>query len=175
MEGMGSRLGRTSSRYGLSATATIFNGPVRKWKRKWVHVSPSPTLNYRSNNHSNGHNDQNHNGSRLLLCRWTPLPPAAATSTITEDPPKRKFRYTPIAVLKERSKAEKKAEQEVEKQLIEWQTTKNDEQNVEDDFKSETQANRSTFSELPGGKLLEFELLFAAISKRILGIKMSKT
>uniref|UniRef100_A0A6N2KHY2 Uncharacterized protein n=1 Tax=Salix viminalis TaxID=40686 RepID=A0A6N2KHY2_SALVM len=64
MEGMGSRLGRTSARYGLSATATIFNGPVRKWKRKWVHVSPSPTLNYRSNNHSNGHNDQNHNGSR---------------------------------------------------------------------------------------------------------------
>ncbi|KAJ6416902.1 hypothetical protein OIU84_002731 [Salix udensis] len=61
MEGMGSRLGRTSARYGLSATATIFNGPVRKWKRKWVHVSPSPTLNYRSNNHSNGHNDQNHN------------------------------------------------------------------------------------------------------------------
>lgn len=46
-----------------------------------------------------------------------------------------------IAVLKERSKAEKKAEQEVEKQLIEWQTTKNDEQNVEDDFKSETQVS----------------------------------
>ncbi|KAJ6979572.1 uncharacterized protein [Populus alba] len=139
MEGVGSRMGRTSSRYGLSATATVFNGSVRKWKRKWVHVSPSPTLNYRNNNHSNGHNDQNNNGSRLLLCRWTPLFPAASTSTTTEDPPKRKFRYTPIAVLKERSKAEKKAEQEVEKQLVAWQTAKNDEQNDEDDFKSETQ------------------------------------
>ncbi|XP_061983430.1 uncharacterized protein LOC133703046 isoform X4 [Populus nigra] len=139
MEGVGSRMGRTSSRYGLSATATVVNGPVRKWKRKWVHVSPSPTLNYRNNNPSNGHNDQNNNGSRLLLCRWTPLTPAAATSTTTEDPPKRKFRYTPIAVLKERSKAEKKAEQEVEKQLVAWQTAKNDEQNDEDDLKSETQ------------------------------------
>ncbi|KAJ6893961.1 hypothetical protein NC652_027897, partial [Populus alba x Populus x berolinensis] len=141
MEGVGSRMGRTSSRYGLSATATVFNGSVRKWKRKWVHVSPSPTLNYRNNNHSNGHNDQNNNGSRLLLCRWTPLFPAASTSTTTEDPPKRKFRYTPIAVLKERSKAEKKAEQEVEKQLVAWQTAKNDEQNDEDDFKSETQVS----------------------------------
>ncbi|XP_011013132.1 PREDICTED: uncharacterized protein LOC105117239 isoform X2 [Populus euphratica] len=134
MEGMGSRMGRTSSRYGLSATATVFNGPVRKWKRKWVHVSPSPTLNYRNNNHSNGHNDQNNNGSRLLLCRWTPLSPAAATSTTTEDPPKRKFRYTP-----ERSKEEKKAEQEVEKQSGGWQTAKNGEQNDEDDFKSVAQ------------------------------------
>ncbi|XP_061983428.1 uncharacterized protein LOC133703046 isoform X2 [Populus nigra] len=141
MEGVGSRMGRTSSRYGLSATATVVNGPVRKWKRKWVHVSPSPTLNYRNNNPSNGHNDQNNNGSRLLLCRWTPLTPAAATSTTTEDPPKRKFRYTPIAVLKERSKAEKKAEQEVEKQLVAWQTAKNDEQNDEDDLKSETQCH----------------------------------
>ncbi|KAL3576454.1 hypothetical protein D5086_021737 [Populus alba] len=167
MEGVGSRMGRTSSRYGLSATATVFNGSVRKWKRKWVHVSPSPTLNYRNNNHSNGHNDQNNNGSRLLLCRWTPLFPAASTSTTTEDPPKRKFRYTPIAVLKERSKAEKKAEQEVEKQLVAWQTAKNDEQNDEDDFKSETQANRSDFSGLPGVKLMEFELLFAATCKRI--------
>ncbi|XP_061983426.1 uncharacterized protein LOC133703046 isoform X1 [Populus nigra] len=175
MEGVGSRMGRTSSRYGLSATATVVNGPVRKWKRKWVHVSPSPTLNYRNNNPSNGHNDQNNNGSRLLLCRWTPLTPAAATSTTTEDPPKRKFRYTPIAVLKERSKAEKKAEQEVEKQLVAWQTAKNDEQNDEDDLKSETQANRSAFSGLPGIKLMEFELLFAAICKRIHGIKMSKT
>ncbi|KAJ6416903.1 hypothetical protein OIU84_002731 [Salix udensis] len=119
MEGMGSRLGRTSARYGLSATATIFNA-----------ITTPTAITTKTTT-----------GSRLLLCRWTPLSPAAATSTITEDPPKRKFRYTPIAVLKERSTADKKAEQEVEKQLIEWQTTKNDEQNVEDDFKSETQVN----------------------------------
>jgi hypothetical protein len=97
IEGVGSRMGRTSSRYGLSATATVFNGPVKKWKRKWVHVSPSPTLSYGNNNNSNGHNDQNNNGSRLLLCRWTLLSPAAATSTTTEDPPKHKFRYTPVS------------------------------------------------------------------------------
>ncbi|KAJ6938649.1 hypothetical protein NC651_005170 [Populus alba x Populus x berolinensis] len=36
-------------------------------------------------------------------------------------------------------------------------------------------ANRSTFSGLPGGELLEFELLFVAICIRIHGIKMSKT
>ncbi|KAL3612118.1 hypothetical protein D5086_003138 [Populus alba] len=97
MEGVGSRLGRSSSRYGPSATATVLNGPVRKWKRKWVHVSPSPTLNYRNNSHSNG-NSNNNNGSRLLLCRWTPLPPsaAAAATSPSEDPPKRKFRYTPV-------------------------------------------------------------------------------
>ncbi|CAK7322880.1 unnamed protein product [Dovyalis caffra] len=137
MEGVGSRLGRASSRYGPTATATVFNGPVRKWKRKWVHVSPSPTINYRNNNHSNGHNDNN-NGSRLLLCRWTPLSPAAASGTTTssssEDPPKRKFRYTPIAVLEERSKVEKKVEQEDEKQLVGWQTAKEDDQIVGDDF-----------------------------------------
>jgi hypothetical protein len=65
-------------------------------------VSPSPTLNYRNNSHSNGHNNNNNNnnGSRLLLCRWTPLPPsgaAAAATSSSEDPPKRKFRYTPVS------------------------------------------------------------------------------
>uniref|UniRef100_A0A803M1P3 Uncharacterized protein n=1 Tax=Chenopodium quinoa TaxID=63459 RepID=A0A803M1P3_CHEQI len=30
MEGVGARLGRSSSRYG---TTTVFNGPVRKWKK----------------------------------------------------------------------------------------------------------------------------------------------
>ncbi|KAF2285711.1 hypothetical protein GH714_007322 [Hevea brasiliensis] len=44
MEGVGSRLGRASSRYGPSATAAVFNGPVRKWRKKWVHVSPSSTI-----------------------------------------------------------------------------------------------------------------------------------
>ncbi|KAG6790189.1 hypothetical protein POTOM_006337 [Populus tomentosa] len=153
MEGVGSRLGRSSSRYGPSATSTVLNGPVRKWKRKWVHVSPSPTLNYRNNSHSNGHNNNNNNnnnnGSRLLLCRWTPLPPsaaaAAAATSSSEDPPKRKFRYTPIAVLEERSKVEKKVEQEVEKQLVGWLTSKDDRQNIGDGFKSETQVMHSGF------------------------------
>lgn len=41
---VGSRLGRASSRYGPSATAAMFNGLVRKWKKKWIHVSPSTTV-----------------------------------------------------------------------------------------------------------------------------------
>ncbi|KAI5604900.1 hypothetical protein BDE02_01G317200 [Populus trichocarpa] len=154
MEGVGSRLGRSSSRYGLSATATVLNGPVRKWKRKWVHVSPSPTLNYRNNSHSNGHNNNNNNnnnnGSRLLLCRWTPLPPsgAAAATSSSEDPPKRKFRYTPIAVLEERSKVEKKVEQEVEKELVGWLTSKDDRQNIGDGLKSEIQDSNMSHLDL---------------------------
>uniref|UniRef100_A0A2P2LEC7 Uncharacterized protein MANES_05G109900 n=1 Tax=Rhizophora mucronata TaxID=61149 RepID=A0A2P2LEC7_RHIMU len=47
MEGVGSRLGRASSRYGPPAAAAVFSGPVRKWKKKWVHVS--------SNHHHHHH------------------------------------------------------------------------------------------------------------------------
>ncbi|KAH9617406.1 hypothetical protein KSS87_006580 [Heliosperma pusillum] len=35
MEGVGARLGRSSSRYG---TTTVFTGPVRKWHKNWVAV-----------------------------------------------------------------------------------------------------------------------------------------
>ncbi|XP_075672046.1 uncharacterized protein LOC142641491 [Castanea sativa] len=127
MEGVGSRLGRASSRYG-TATA-VFTGPVRKWKKKWVHVSQS-TLTYQnnSNSHSHSHSQSttttttNNGGSRLILCRWTPLSPtpaAAAAATAdsgagsADEPPRRKFRYTPIAVLEEQKRAVvKKAEDE---------------------------------------------------------------
>lgn len=105
MEGVGSRLGRASSRYGPAAT--VFNGPVRKWKKKWVHVSSSSsssTVSYQSNGHNNG-------SSRLLLCRWTPLPPTTTASSDgsgelgsgsgggsqLDEPPRRKFRYTPVS------------------------------------------------------------------------------
>ena len=105
MEGVGARLGRSSTRYG---PATVFTGPVRKWKKKWVHVSPSNA----SNNHSqtNGNNNGN-NGSHLLLYKWTPISQstnngtdadkssakdsAAATPT-PEEPPRRKFKYIPV-------------------------------------------------------------------------------
>ncbi|GAB4830776.1 hypothetical protein Ancab_004809 [Ancistrocladus abbreviatus] len=76
MEGVGARLGRSSSRYG---TTTVFSGPVRKWKKKWVHVTPSS-----SNNNSNASSNSNHihhslsngttngnSGSHLLLYKWT--------------------------------------------------------------------------------------------------------
>ncbi|GAV65192.1 hypothetical protein CFOL_v3_08707 [Cephalotus follicularis] len=130
MEGVGARLGRSSTRYG---PATVFNGPVRKWKKRWVHVSPS---NNNNNNHHNNHNSLNHhnningtptngnNGSHVLLYKWTPLAQSNTnnnnnssnnvssingdmnsskddTVSATQEPPKRKFKYIPIAVLEE--------------------------------------------------------------------------
>ncbi|CAL5409398.1 unnamed protein product [Camellia sinensis] len=129
MEGVGARLGRSSTRYG--PTSTVFNGPVRKWKKKWVHVSPQTNNNASSNHHLHhqsqtaNHNGINgNNGSHLLLYKWTPITPsqnsnsngngekssakeeevAAAVdiaASAAEEPPRRKFRYIPIAVLEE--------------------------------------------------------------------------
>lgn len=48
-----------------------------------------------------------------------------------------------IAVLEERSKVEKKVEQEVEKQLVGWLTSKDDRQNIGDGLKSEIQVSPS--------------------------------
>lgn len=120
MEGVGSRLGRASSRYGPAAT--VFTGPVRKWKKKWVHVSQSTLTYQNSQSQSNGHNSTttNNGGSRLLLCRWTPLSSSPAATAVAdsgsaEEPPRRKFRYTPIAVIEEQKKAAvKKAEDEAD-------------------------------------------------------------
>ncbi|XP_061337121.1 uncharacterized protein LOC133284143 [Gastrolobium bilobum] len=101
MEAVGSRLGRASSRYGAP---TVFSGPVRKWKKKWVHVSSS--LN--NNSHSHNNNNNNNASSRLLLRRWTPITATNAaddsSGNVSEEPPRRKFRYTPIAVLEEQKK-----------------------------------------------------------------------
>ncbi|KAI8000813.1 hypothetical protein LOK49_LG09G01434 [Camellia lanceoleosa] len=129
MEGVGARLGRSSTRYG--PTSTVFNGPVRKWKKKWVHVSPQTNNNASSNHHLHhqsqtaNHNGINgNNGSHLLLYKWTPITPsqnsnsngngekssdkeeevAAAVdsaASAAEEPARRKFRYIPIAVLEE--------------------------------------------------------------------------
>ncbi|KAJ4980594.1 hypothetical protein NE237_031431 [Protea cynaroides] len=116
MEGVGARLGRSSTRYG---PATVFNGPVRKWKKKWIHVSPSNTVNHQSNG-TNGNN-----GSHLLLYKWTPLSLSNNNNgdkTTSEDdnaaaqpeePPRKKFRYVPIALLEEQKKeAAEKADEE---------------------------------------------------------------
>ncbi|CAM8880095.1 hypothetical protein QQ045_019408 [Rhodiola kirilowii] len=91
MEGMGSssRLGgRSSSRYG-SAPA-VFSGPVRKWKKEWVHVAsrpPPPHPKARKDNCS------------LLLCKWT--------RTDSTQLPRRRFRYAPVADV-QKSKTESK-------------------------------------------------------------------
>lgn len=106
MEGVGSRLGRASSRYGQ---APVFSGPVRKWKKQWVQVS-SP-LSYSRSNSTHGNNVPS-----LLLCRWTPISSTNSgdnSSVKPEEPPRRKFRYTPIVVLDEMKKEfEKRANDE---------------------------------------------------------------
>ena len=82
MEGVGARTGRSSSRYG---TTTVFNGPVRKWKKDWVPIPPSSSSssNSNQNHHPNNNNNNNHsstngnvNGSsvsHLRLYKWTPI------------------------------------------------------------------------------------------------------
>ncbi|XP_050218314.1 uncharacterized protein LOC126669053 [Mercurialis annua] len=163
MEGVGSRLGRSSSRYGPSAT-TVFNGPVRKWKKKWVHVSPTTsTTGNRHNSHSNSrfNNNSSSSNSRLVLCRWTPLSSSASTaaagvdnSASPEEPPKRKFRYTPIGVLEEKRKAAKKDENEsnegVTNQLTPMETPKND-----SDSETKTENQDSNMSNLDLGLCLK--------------------
>ncbi|XP_074577450.1 uncharacterized protein LOC141833847 [Curcuma longa] len=92
MEGVGARLGRSSTRYG---PATVFSGPVRKWKKRWITLA---TPNNSSAAKANG----NVARSRLLLYKWTPVSskPADGAAQPEEHPP-RKFRYVPISVLEE--------------------------------------------------------------------------
>ncbi|KAF3451800.1 hypothetical protein FNV43_RR07896 [Rhamnella rubrinervis] len=132
MEGVGARLGRSSTRYG---PATVFNGPVRKWKKKWVHVASPSTSSTSSagaaSNANHSHHPQSHthngtangtNGAHLLLYKWTPITQSQnaaingnhgsingdkvagkedAAAALPDEPPRRKFKYIPIAVLEE--------------------------------------------------------------------------
>ncbi|XP_026438196.1 uncharacterized protein LOC113336743 [Papaver somniferum] len=112
MEGVGARLGRSSTRYG---PATVFSGPVRKWKKNWVHVSPSNSSNHHAQ--SNGSNGNN-NGSHLLLYKWTSDKSSSGKDynngvTTPEETPPKKIRYIPISVLEEqRREAAEEAEDE---------------------------------------------------------------
>lgn len=125
MEGVGARLGRSSTRY--SGPATVFTGPVRKWKKKWVPVPPNNN-NGNNSTHSAAGANNNNNSSHLLLYKWTPLTPVSNSAAAAngngnnpstpagaavgkdstpsdapaaEEPPPRKFRYMPIAVPEE--------------------------------------------------------------------------
>lgn len=100
MEGVGARLGRSSTRYG--GPATVFTGPVRKWKKKWVHVSTSSNAASSNPRHSH-HNFTNANlnavdATHLKLFKWTPLGNAdsAETDDLTDQPPRRKFKYISV-------------------------------------------------------------------------------
>ncbi|CAN0847297.1 hypothetical protein LINGRAHAP2_LOCUS4904 [Linum grandiflorum] len=104
MEGVGARLGRSSTRYGPT---TVFTGPVRRWKKRWVHVAPSPNggANFASTTSSTG----NQSSSHLFLYKWTPLTQSnnsnkddilaittAKDDSAEEELPKRKCKYIPV-------------------------------------------------------------------------------
>ncbi|CAI9772427.1 unnamed protein product [Fraxinus pennsylvanica] len=114
MEGVGARLGRSSTRY---SPTTVFTRPVRKWKKKWIHITPSSSNQTEANGKVNGVNSSSH----LLLYKWTPITPnqnkenngndgnnesknySKDDNDSVEEPPKRKFKYIPIAVLEEQA------------------------------------------------------------------------
>ena len=86
---MGARLGRSSTRYG---PATVFTGPVRKWKKKWV-----PVANPNGGGPQGNGNGGGNNASHLVLYKWTPISSAVADKgSATEESPSRKFRYVPV-------------------------------------------------------------------------------
>ncbi|KAK9689383.1 hypothetical protein RND81_09G056100 [Saponaria officinalis] len=85
-------------------------GPVRRWEKRWVHVSPplsstnkttTTTTATRSKPQHLSNLNKPPSKSPILLCKWTPLSPSPA---VAGELPRRKFRYTPIAVVKEQKK-----------------------------------------------------------------------
>nr|XP_043628971.1 uncharacterized protein LOC122600328 [Erigeron canadensis] len=111
MEGIGSRTGRPSSRYG---SAPVFTGPVRRWQKQWVHLSSSSSssLIYNKNNS----NSNNNNVSAIRIRRWTPVPAPTTDTGSPEERPRRKLRYAPIVVLEGKKKEAEKDEDDVKEE-----------------------------------------------------------
>ncbi|KAI3708605.1 hypothetical protein L2E82_37891 [Cichorium intybus] len=152
MEGIGSRTGRPSSRYG---SAPVFTGPVRRWQKQWVHVSSSSSsISYNhSNNNSNSNN--NNNVSTVRIRRWTPVPSAQSggdPESEAEEKPKRKLRYAPIVVVEKKKEIEKtdvvdvkeanKTHQSVTQGTSETET--DNEKNFEDVFATKSQVTEKS-------------------------------
>ncbi|XP_076928026.1 uncharacterized protein LOC143591821 [Bidens hawaiensis] len=103
MEGIGSRTGRQSSRYG---SAPVFTGPVRRWQKQWVHVSSNTSYKPNSNT--------NNNGSTVRIRRWTPVPAGEDSEAVAgEERPRRKLRYAPIVVFESKKKEAEKSDIDV--------------------------------------------------------------
>lgn len=114
MEGVGGRLGRSSTRYGPTI---VFTGPVRKWKKKWIHVAPNNNNNNNSTK-SNADSLSNDTTAHLKLYKWTPISQTQTQSQSQsqnddsgdgvdgedDEPPRRKIKYIPIALLEEQNK-----------------------------------------------------------------------
>ncbi|XP_078437574.1 golgin family A protein [Wolffia australiana] len=110
MEGVGARLGRSSTRYGPT---TVFTGPVRKWKKQWV---PS------GNNNGGAGNGSGNSAAHLVLYKWTLASapsngPAADKGNTVEETPRRKFRYVPVYVMEEEPKGEETTDTEEKPKL----------------------------------------------------------
>ncbi|KAI7743960.1 hypothetical protein M8C21_031538 [Ambrosia artemisiifolia] len=152
MEGIGSRTGRPSSRYG---SAPVFTGPVRRWQKQWVNVSSSSssiTYNHTNTSNSKGTNNNNNSDvSSIRIRRWTPVSSAnSGGDSESEERPKRKIRYAPIVVLdgkkkeaergdvdvKEVSKPNKSPAQET------LENDDNDKQNFDDALAAKPQASQ---------------------------------
>ncbi|KAJ8526251.1 hypothetical protein K7X08_028728 [Anisodus acutangulus] len=112
MEGVGARFGRSSTRY---CPTTVFTGPVRRWKKKWIHVR-----SVKKTTATNGGVNGNNNGSHLMFLKWTPITVGQNNSNSSsadkdgdsesndsndvisiEEPRKRKFKYIPISLLED--------------------------------------------------------------------------
>eukprot|EP01018_Ginkgo_biloba_P005955 Gb_18599 [translate_table: standard] len=92
--GGGTRMGsRSSTRYG---PASVFSGPVRKWRKRWTPIpssspSPSPSPSPR-------------------LYKWMPI-----TKDDDDPPATRRLRYLPVSVIEEqRKEAARKAAEEAQ-------------------------------------------------------------
>ncbi|XP_075084671.1 uncharacterized protein LOC107803254 isoform X2 [Nicotiana tabacum] len=104
MEGVGARFGRSSTRYGPT---TVFTGPVRRWKKKWIHVSSNKNNHQTTTAAANG-GVNGSSGSHLLLLKWRPITASQNNSSDEKDgdpnkdevvpieePRKRKFKFIP--------------------------------------------------------------------------------
>ncbi|XP_049392559.1 uncharacterized protein LOC125856942 [Solanum stenotomum] len=118
MDGVGARLGRSSARY---APTTVFTGPVRRWKKKWIQGAPPSSGNSHSRTTANG-GVNGSNVSHLFLFKWIPInasqnnnDSSAKDDVVSvEEPPKRKFKYIPINVLEEqKNDASEQAEDDI--------------------------------------------------------------
>ncbi|KAK4373636.1 hypothetical protein RND71_009020 [Anisodus tanguticus] len=147
MDGVGARLGRSSARY---APTTVFTGPVRRWKKKWIHGTPPSSGNNHHNRTTANGGVNGSNGSHLLLFKWIPITASQNNNDTTdssaknddvlvEEPPKRKFKYIPINVLEEKNDASEQAEDDTKS--IESDTNSEEPTSQADGFDEKTDIN----------------------------------
>jgi len=87
---------RSSTRYG---PASVFTGPVRKWKKRWIPIPSSSSASAGPSSSSQS--------SKLSLYRWTSLSNGASggkddTADDPSPPPRRRIRYSLVSVLEEK-------------------------------------------------------------------------